>query len=255
MKLSGSLLVPLLPALVVAAVTGDCHSSKTPPATQGTVELLQSIPHADRAWTEGLVSSGGVLWESTGLKGKSQVRALDENTGEVLWTVANTQGFFGEGLVRAFGRTYVLSYTERELYIFDAAEANPFQPFASYDGEGWGLTATDKWLVNSNGTSTLFYRDPQSFAVVKEVSVSFDGKPVENLNELEFDGTYIWANEWQTLNIYRIREDDPTQVVRYTLPPNFCLGGTPNGIAWDKDQNVFFLTGQSCPLIWKVRFN
>jgi glutamine cyclotransferase len=86
------------------------------------------------------------------------------------------------------------------------------------------------------------------------VSIAFEGQPVEMLNALEFDGTYIWANQWQTSYIYRIREADPSQVVRYALPAEFCPGGTPNGIAWDKNENAFFLTGQSCPLIWKARF-
>jgi glutamine cyclotransferase len=257
MKLAYPALVALSPLLlVVAATSDDCHSSKTPsPTPEGRVELLQSIPHADSAWAEGLLVSDGTLWESTGLNGKSEVRALDENTGAVLWSVPNTEGFFGEGLVRAFGKTYLLTYTEGEAYLFNRDAANPYTPFASYDGQGWGLTATDKWLVNSNGSSTLFYRDPQSFAISKRVPISFRGEPVEQLNELEFDGTYIWANQWQTSYIYRIQEDDPSQVVRYTIPPELCPGGTPNGIAWDKDQNVFFLTGQSCALIWKARFH
>ncbi len=256
MKLHGLAFVALFPVLVAVAVVGnDCHSSGTSPKPEGRVELLESIPHADTAWTEGLLVSDGTLWESTGLEGKSQVRALDEKTGGVLWSVANDKGFFGEGLVRAFGKTYLLTYTEGEAYLFDRNAANPYTPFAHYDGEGWGLTATDKWLVNSNGSSTLYYRDPQSFAIVKQVSIAFEGKPVEKLNELEFDGTYIWANQWQTSYIYRIREDDPSQVVRFALPPEMCPGGIPNGIAWDKEQNAFFLTGQSCPLIWKARFH
>ncbi|MGD0114478.1 MAG: glutaminyl-peptide cyclotransferase [Dehalococcoidia bacterium] len=257
MKTPYAALLALFPVLLVNAVAGgDCHSSKTSsPTPEGRVELLESIPHADNAWTEGLLVSDGVLWESTGLKGKSQVRALDEKTGAVLWSVPNNEGFFGEGLVRAFGKTYLLTYMEGEAFLFDRTAANPYSLLAHYDGEGWGLTATDKWLVNSNGSSTLFYRDPQSFAIVKQVSISFGGEPIEKLNELEFDGTYIWANQWETSYIYRIREDDPSQVVRFTLPPEMCPGGTPNGIAWDKDENVFFLTGQSCPLIWKARFH
>ncbi len=256
MKLPGFALVALLPALLAVAVAGDdCHSSGTSPNAEGRVELLASIPHADTAWTEGLLVSDGALWESTGLKGKSQVRALDEKTGAVLWSVASDKGYFGEGLVRAFGKTYLLTWTEGEAYLFDRNAANPYTLFARYDGEGWGLTATDKWLVNSNGSAVLYYRDPQTFAIVKQEQITFEGNPVEKLNELEFDGTYIWANQWQTSYVYRIREDDPSQVVRFTLPPDLCPGGTPNGIAWDSGENVFYLTGQSCPLIWKARFH
>jgi glutaminyl-peptide cyclotransferase len=257
MKPRNILLLALLPVWLLAAVAIDvCHSDETSPTQpEEQVELLGSIPHVDHAWAEGLLVSDGILWESTGLRGKSQVRGLDEKTGAVLWSVPNDKGFFGEGLVRAFGKTYLLTYTEGEAYLFDRDAAEPYKLFASYVGEGWGLTATDKWLVNSNGSSMLYYRDPETFAVSKEVDIQYQGQPVEKLNELEFDGTYIWANQWQTSYVYRISEDDPSQVVRFTLPPELCPQGTPNGIAWDKQEDAFFLTGQSCALIWKVRFH
>jgi glutamine cyclotransferase len=247
-------------SLTVAACGGDGaapEASPSPAASgqEGGVELLGSYLHADNAWTEGLLVSEEVLWESTGLNGKSQVRGLDKETGAVLWSVPNSEGFFGEGLVRAFGKTYLLTYKEGDAYLFDRDAAQPYTLFAQYNGEGWGLTATDQWLINSNGSASLYYRDPQTFATVKQVPILFDGAPVERLNELEYDGTYVWASQWQTPYVYRIREDDPSQVTRYTLPPDFCPEGTPNGIAWDEDQGLFYLTGQSCAKIWKVRFD
>jgi glutamine cyclotransferase len=221
---------------------------------EGQIELLGSIPHEGRAWTEGLLVSEGVLWESTGLVGQSQVRGLDRETGAVLWSVPNTEGSFGEGLVRAFGRTYLLTYTEGEAYLFERDGEEPYRLFATYEGQGWGLTATAEHLVNSNGSATLYYRDPETFEIAKEVAIRYRGQPVQMLNELEFDGTYLWANQWQTSYIYRILERDPSNVVRYTLPAEVCPEGTPNGIAWDEEQDIFFVTGQACEKIWKARF-
>jgi glutamine cyclotransferase len=250
------LIALLLTSIAVIACGGDnVAPGATPSPDEGRVEILGSIPHADKAWAEGLLVSDGILWESTGLNGKSQVRGLDMQTGEVLWSAPNPDGFFNEGLVRAFGKTYLLTYTEGIAYLFDRNAAKPYTGFARYDGEGWGLTATSDSLINSNGTATLFYRDPTTFAVMKQVDIRFDGEPVTKLNELEFDGTYVWANQWQTSYVYRIRESDPSQVVRYTLPSEICPEGTPNGIAWDEEENAFFLTGQSCASIWKVRFH
>jgi glutamine cyclotransferase len=253
----------LLPiAILSISLTTACGGASARPegspsaaGPEGRVELLGSIPHAGNAWSEGLLVSEGILWESTGLSGKSQVRGLDKQTGDVLWSVANPYGFFNEGLVRAFGKTYLLTYREGVAYLFDRNAASPYTGFASYEGQGWGLTATQTSLVNSNGTATLFYRDPVTFEVTKEVPVRFEGALVDRLNELEYDGTYVWANQWQTPYIYRIREDDPSQVTRYTLPEDFCPEGTPNGIAWDGEQGVFYLTGQSCARIWKARFD
>ncbi len=245
----------LISILAAACGASDVTPTPSPSSSEGQVELLGSFPHAGNAWTEGLLVSDGVLWESTGLTGKSQVRGLDLQTGDVLWSVPNTQGFFGEGLVRAFDETYLLTYKEGQAYLFDRAAPQPYTLFAQYQGEGWGLTANDTYLINSNGSDTLYYRDPQTFGIVKEFHIQFNGEPVERLNELEYDGTYIWANQWQTSYIYRIRADDMSQVTRYTLPPDFCPEGTPNGIAWDASQNVFYLTGQTCRLIWKARFD
>ena len=77
---------------------------------------------------------------------------------------------------------------------------------------------------------------------------------ISDVADVQFDGTYIWANQWQTSYIYRILEGDPSQVVRYTLPAEVCPEGRPNGIAWDAEQGLFFLTGQTCEKIWKARF-
>jgi glutamine cyclotransferase len=212
------------------------------------------MPHEERAWTEGLQVSEGVLWESTGLVGKSQVRGLDRETGAVLWSVPNTEGEFGEGLVRAFGRTYLLTYKEGKAYLFEREGEPPYTLFATYEGEGWGLTATEEYLVNSNGSANLYYRDPETFEIVEEVPIRYREQPVQRLNELEFDGTYIWVNQWQTRYVYRILERNPSNVVRYTLPAEVCPEGTPNGIAWDQEQGIFFVTGQACEKIWKARF-
>jgi glutamine cyclotransferase len=252
------LALPLSFSIAVAACGGDgAAPAASPSATgpEGRVELLESLPHADSAWTEGLLVSEGILWESTGLNGKSQVRGLDKETGDVLWSAPNPDGYFNEGLVRAFGKTYLLTYREEVAYLFDRNAAKPYTFLANYEGEGWGLTATGDSLVNSNGTATLFYRDPSTFEITKKVTIRYEGEAVDRLNELEYDGTYIWANQWQTPYVYRIREDDPSQVTRYTLPSDFCAEGTPNGIAWDQEQGVFYLTGQTCAGIWKVRFD
>ena len=87
-----------------------------------------------------------------------------------------------------------------------------------------------------------------------EVTLIAEGERVERLNEMEYDGRYIWANQWQTDFIYRILEKDPRQVFRYELPSDFCPDGNPNGIAFEHETGTFYITGQRCPKIWRVRF-
>jgi len=254
MRTSLFLTAVLLLSTGVASCNDDGPSPSGEWQAEGGVELVGSLPHEGKAWAEGLLVSEGVLWESTGLYGKSQVRGLDKETGAVLWAVPNPQGFFGEGLVRAFDRTYLLSYMEGEAFLFDRDAAEPYTLFSRYEGEGWGLTATGEHLVNSNGSASLYYRDPETFEVLREVPIEYGGQPVKRLNELEFDGTYIWANQWQTQFVYRIKESDPSEVVRFELPAEVCPDGTPNGIAWDEEEGLFYLTGQACAEIWKARF-
>jgi glutamine cyclotransferase len=243
---------------VSMAIAMSCGGDgETPPSATpaGVVEVLGSIPHAGRAWTEGLLVSDGILWESVGGSIGSHVRGLDRESGEVLWSVSNNDAFFAEGMVCAFDRTYVLSYQAGTVYVFDAEAAQPFEPFARYEGQGWGLTAVGSHLVNSNGSSDLYYRDPETFEVAKTVPITYRGEPVQRLNELEYDGTYLWVHEWQTSHVYRILESDPSQTVRYTLPEEVCPEGNPNGLAWDEELELFFVTGQRCESIWSVRFH
>lgn len=238
------------------APPGDQTPSTSPEpagAPVGTVEVVGAIPHEGAVWTEGLLMSEGLLWESTGNPTGSSVRAVDPATGRVRWTVPNGNTFFAEGIVRAFGRTYVLSWQEGTVFTFDRHAKPPFQPFASYDGEGWGLTAVGDDLVNSNGSADLYFRDPETFAVRRTATVRYQGQPVERLNELEYDGAAIWANQWQTRYVYRIDPADPSNVVRYELPDR-CPGGFFNGIAWSPEEQLFYVTGQRCPEILKVRF-
>jgi glutaminyl-peptide cyclotransferase len=259
-RLAVTLLLILAASACSTASSPSLLSSSPSPGTSvageaiGSVEVLGSIPHHGAVWTEGLILDGNVLWESTGERTGSGVRAVDPETGDVLWSVSNGEAFFAEGLVRMFGRTYVLSYSEGIVFEFNRDATPPFQPLARYEGQGWGLTAVEDSLVNSNGSSILFYRDPETFQVRKTVEIVYEDQPVQRLNELEYDGRYIWANQWQTHFVYRIDESDPSQVFRYQLPADFCPEGSPNGIAWDARAGVFYVTGQECREIWKVGF-
>jgi glutamine cyclotransferase len=243
---------PASPSGSPIADTLECPADSSEVSTR--LEIIGSIPHRGAVWTEGLLLDEGLLWESTGEPTGSGVRTLDPTTGDVLWTVSNGEAFFAEGLARAFGRTYVLSYREGVVYTFDRSATPAFRPFAEYDGQGWGLTVVRDSLVNSNGSSMLYYRDPETFDVRKTVEITYEGEPVQQLNELEYDGRYIWANQWLTSYVYRIDEEDPCRVVRYELP-GLCRDGHLNGIAWDTEEGVSYVTGQKCARIWKVRFH
>src|SRR3990172_5126665 len=86
-----------------------CSKSSGPPSgtpseweATGRIEVLGSVPHQGAVWTEGLLVDEGAIWESMGRPTGSGVRALDPETGDVLWSVSNSEAFFAEGLIPAF---------------------------------------------------------------------------------------------------------------------------------------------------------
>jgi len=198
-----------------AVTTTTTVTTTAPITTPVTAERLRlnvaaTHPHDTAAFTEGLLfDDHGALYESTGQYGESSIRRVEPDTGAVLETVALDPTLFGEGLAMSADGTLVqLTWKEHRALRWTADGLTPGGT-QTYDGEGWGLTddAAGSRLVMSNGSSTLTFRDPTTFAVTRTVEVTLDAAPVTQLNELEAVDGVIWANVWQTDQIMRI---DPT---------------------------------------------
>ena len=226
-------------------------------AERWRVEVLQVLPHDRTAFTQGLVWQDGALYESTGLRGRSELRRVDRASGQVQQRVALEPNFFGEGLALVDDRLIMLTWQEHVARVFDRS----FQVVGefSYPTEGWGLCYDGSRLVMSDGSSTLYFRDPTTFDVLGSVLVTLDGQPTEMLNELECVGDWVYANVWQTDTIVRI--DPATGQVHAVIDASGLLApserpGTDvlNGIAYDPDQDVFLITGKLWPHLYEVRF-
>lgn len=229
-------------------------------------EVVRSFEHATDAFTEGFVVHDGTLWESTGLEGRSTLRALDPTTGEERRRAALPPDVFGEGLaVRRDGRLVQLSWKNGRAFVWDAARLTVTDEL-SYDGEGWGLsTDAGGRFVMSNGSDTLTVRDPQTFKVVRTVKVTRPGGGTDQLNELEVDGGAVWANRFQTAEILRIDVKcgtvtgsvDATALVRQAQSAAAAAGVAPdvlNGIAKVPGTDRFLVTGKNWPIVFEVRF-
>jgi len=222
------------------------------------IEIVRSYAHDPGAFTEGLALDGGVVYESTGLAGKSSVRRVDLQSGRVLTSVALAQESFGEGLALMRGRVIQLTWKEQTAFVYDARTLDG-RGRRSYSGEGWGLCFDGQALVMSDGSDRLTFRDPESFAVQRTVDVTQQGLPLGRLNELECVGGSVYANVWRTDTIVRI--DSGTGRVLETIDASGLL--TPaerrsadvlNGIAYDPADATFLLTGKLWPKIFRVRF-
>jgi glutaminyl-peptide cyclotransferase len=229
-----------------------------PPARERRVRVLASYPHDPGAFTQGLVYDRGVLYESTGLAGKSTLRRVDLETGRVVDSVPLAPALFGEGLARVPGQLIQLTWTNRVALLYDEQTLR-LQRSLPYEGEGWGLCYDGASLVMSDGTSRLAFRRPDTFAVERFVDVTLNGRRVGQLNELEcVDGT-VYANVWHRDTILRIDPANGRVLERIDAsgllsPRERAAADVLNGIAYDAGDGAFYLAGKLWPRLFKVRF-
>lgn len=260
-------LLSLAAAALVAALAGCADAPGSGAASAGVpgpvprlrVEVLGSSPHDRTAFTQGLEISGGELLEGTGLVGRSYLTARALDTGVVRARVDLPDGMFGEGITVSGDTVWQLTWQDGVALARDR-DTLAERSRVGYDGEGWGLCAQPDRLVMSDGTDTLTFRDPVTFAAVGTVAVTLDGAPLARLNELECtaDGA-VYANVWQRTEIVRI---DPasgavTAVIDASglLTPEQAEGvDVLNGIAAVPGTDRFLLTGKLYPEIFDVRF-
>jgi glutamine cyclotransferase len=226
-----------------------------------TPQVLASYPHDPAAFTQGLLFTGGELYESTGRNGQSSLRRVELATGTVLDGVALDDAYFGEGLalVPEGDRLVQLTWTSHIGFVYERASLEQVDSF-SYPGEGWGLAydPTGDRLAMSDGSATLRWLDPETFAELGRLEVRDGGMPIGMLNELEFAGGMLYANVLPTSRIARI--DPMTGRVeawidcRALRPAGLAPGAVLNGIAYDPAGDRFFLTGKLWPTLYAVQF-
>lgn len=211
--------------------------------------IVERYPHRSTAFTQGLLIHDGTLYEGTGQYGRSGVARLDLEEGTVLDHRPLSGQYFGEGIAIAGDRLYQLTWKANLVFVYDADTLEPVTTHY-HPGEGWGLTHDGEHLILSDGSDSLQFIRPDDFSVQRRVSVTRDGQPVQQLNELEYINGEVWANVWMTDHIVRIdpRSGEVTGVVDLSgLSSQTRTGGSEsvlNGIAWDEEQNRLLVTGK-----------
>lgn len=247
----------LLVSIVLAGVIGfaDRRPAQTPVARY---RVVQVYPHDPDAYTQGLVVADGVLYESTGLHGRSSIRKVKLENGEVLQIRKVPEQYFGEGIAIWKDRIFALTWQSGVGFIYDRHSFERVGTF-TYPGEGWGLTHDGRRLIMSDGTEWLRFLDPGTQREIGRVQVRDGGRPVPRLNELEFVKGEILANVWETDRIARI--DPATGRVRGWIdfsgllaPADAARGAEVfNGIAYDAARDRLFVTGKLWPKLFEVR--
>ncbi len=238
-----------------AAADSDMPAAARTPTY--TFDVVNVYPHDPAAFTQGLQWHDNRLFESTGQVGTSGLREVDLSSGRVVRQQPLEQPHFGEGMVILGDKLYQLTWQSGKAFTYDWKTFTRNGSF-SYDGEGWGLTTDGTSLIMSNGSSSIVWRDPKTFAVTKTLAVTDRGTPVAAINELEWVKGEIWANVWQNDSIARI--DPNTGAVlgwidlSNILPKIDRTGNEDvlNGIAYDAAKDRIFVTGKLWPKLYEI---
>ncbi len=244
---------------VALAATLAFGANASAAAPEYGYRVVHAYPHDPNAFTEGLFYLDGFLYESTGEEGHSAVRKEELETGKVLLSRAIPPTLFGEGIVAWKDRLYELTWQSQVGFIYDRATLTPFARF-SYPGEGWALTRDDKRIIMSDGTPELRFLDPDSLKEIGRIKVTDEGRPVSDINELEYVKGEVYANIWKTNRIARINPASGKVVGWIDLTGLLPANERPptqeavlNGIAYDAKADRLFVTGKMWPKLYEIK--
>jgi len=242
----------------------DCKNSET--SRVHTYKVINTFAHDKQAFTQGLAFDDGFLYEGTGLYGRSTLRKVELETGNILQTHELPAEFFGEGITIYRDKIIQLTFQQNVGFVYNKDTFELLRKF-NYPTEGWGITHDGNRLIMSDGTDKLYFLSPDTFEVLGSIEVRDVGSTsslqkntvVQGLNELEYVKGEIYANIWPTERIVRI---DPMtgQVVGWIHMGGLAslMGASQpidvfNGIAYDAASDRLFVTGKLWPKIFEIK--
>lgn len=231
--------------------------NECPDSTGYDWRVVKVFPHDPDAFTQGLIYRDGYLYESTGRKGKSSLRKIQPETGEIIQQIKVESEYFAEGLTDWNEQLIQLTLDSGIGFVYDLLTFEREKTF-QVTGEGWGLTNDGDQLIMSDGTSTLRYLDPVTFLETKQLKITENGEPVSKLNELEMIGDRIFANILYSDEIAIIDPEDGTVTCRIDLQHIVSMVeregsvNVLNGIAYDSTNDRIFITGKMWPKMFEI---
>lgn len=263
------------------ALSATCRHEFDHDNPEQLVPKIESVLwHSEFAYTQGLTVHDGEILETTGRVGESELRRLDRATGDLISATALPASVFGEGVTVVGDALWQVTWQDERAFKWQRGATGEFEVTneAHFEGEGWGLvtieaprdtdaasSADGYQLWMSNGTDKLSQRDLDTFAEINRATVTRRDGDANQLNELEWDGDWIWANRFLTNEIVRI--DPDCLVVSAVVDANNLAAHAQevarsqdiepevmNGIAYDPDTETYLLTGKWWPTMYEVTF-
>ena len=218
--------------------------------------VVEEYPHSSTSYTQGLQYHDGKMWEGTGQEGESYLQLIDLNTGAIERIATLPKDEFGEGITLYKDYIYQLTWTSHRAYKYDME--GKLIATIKYRGEGWGITTDGERLYLSDGSSTIRQIDPETFDTVRSVVVTYNGQPLDLINEMEWIDGHIWANIYCTSAIVEIDPETGVVVGYVDLPElHSRLKDNPeaeafNGIAYNEESGHLYVTGKDWNRIFEV---
>lgn len=226
-----------------------------------TYTLLNSFPHDATAYTQGLEFDGDVLYESTGLNGKSSLRKVNYKTGKVLQQIPLDTQYFGEGITLLDGKIYQLTWQENTAFVYDQDSFELLQNF-TYDQskEGWGLCTDGNYLYKSDGSAKIWRLDPKTGAEIDYIEATTHKTILTKINELEWVDGKIYANTYQFQKEVVVVIDPNTGAIEKVIDfsglkekvDQIPSLNVLNGIAFHPTRKTFFVTGKNWSKLFEV---
>jgi glutaminyl-peptide cyclotransferase len=262
MKMSGAVLWLAVTVLISAAASvapgQSVHPNQSTPTPEYTFKVVHVFPHDPNAFTQGLVYLNGFLYEGTGQNGRSSLRKVRLETGEVLQQVELSPEYFGEGIAILKNEVVQLTWQSQKGFVYNLGDFRLLREF-SFTGEGWGLATYGRDLLMSDGSAEIRVLDGRTLKEKRRIKVHDGTMPITRLNELEMVEGQIFANVWQTNRIARISPQTGKVLgwidLRGLLSPMYRLqrDAVLNGIAYDPAGKRLFVTGKLWPSIFEIQ--
>lgn len=265
-------------AFVTAITAWSCGNDNTPSPdipNNGTAEgpppaipftVVNKLPHDTSYFTEGLEFYKGQLLESSGGNDEgspypSEFGVVNTATGKVATKAKlDKSKHFGEGITVFKDRIYQLTWTSGVGFVYNANTYKLIREFKLPTKEGWGLTHDSASLIMSDGSSNLYFLDPDSLRVKYTVNVIYNGSPVGNINELEYVNGVIYANKWGESYILKIDPASGKVVGQLDLSSliqeakaAYPGAAELNGIAYDSSTGKLYVTGKKWPTLYEIK--
>ncbi len=220
--------------------------------------VVAKYPHSTDNYTEGFFYLGGLFYEGTGMEGRSALLVEQPETGKPVQQRMLPPRYFGEGIVDVGPAIYEWTWQTHVGFVIDKFSMREVRQF-TYAGEGWGMTRDKTSIITSDGSDTLRFRNPQTFAETRHIVVHDGARRIDQLNELEYIKGEIWSNVWHSERIARISPKDG-HVISWVdltgiLPEREKRDAESvlNGIAYDADHDRIFVTGKQWPTVFEIK--